>query len=173
MLEMLSLRLLVQVQFLYASAILLSIPLQLFPAVRIMENGLFIWSGKVDPRVKWLKNGFRCFMVLLCSAVSWVGAADLDKFVAFVGSFAWLADLCQSLVCSILIYFYCSVPLCYIYPAMLHYRACARTRTQKLADIAMIVFGTVAAVYTTVQTIRVCAIISVILVSFAHAIMFR
>jgi hypothetical protein len=78
-----------QVQFLYATAILLSVPLQLFPALRIMENGLFIRSGKADFRVKWLKNTFRFSMVLLCSIVSWMGAGDLDKFVAFVGSAAW------------------------------------------------------------------------------------
>lgn len=70
---------------------MLSVPLQLFPAVRIMENGLFTRSGKGDTRVKWLKNSFRFACVLLCGAISWVGAADLDKFVAFVGCFAWYA----------------------------------------------------------------------------------
>jgi solute carrier family 36 (proton-coupled amino acid transporter) len=54
-----------------------------------MENGLFSSSGKGDPRVKWLKNIFRFFIVMTCTAISWAGAADLDKFVAFVGSFAW------------------------------------------------------------------------------------
>jgi proton-coupled amino acid transporter len=77
------------VQFLYALAILLSVPLQLFPAVRILENGIFAGSGKGDPRVKWQKNFFRFGMVGLCTVISWAGAADLDKFVAFVGSFAW------------------------------------------------------------------------------------
>ena len=38
---------------------------------------------------------------------------------------------------------------------MLHYRACARTRKEKAADIALMVFGGLAAVYTTVQTIKV------------------
>ncbi|KAG6827742.1 hypothetical protein H0H92_010588 [Tricholoma furcatifolium] len=123
------------VQFLYALAILLSIPLQFFPAVRILENGLFTRSGKADPRVKWLKNAFRAGMVALCTAISWVGAADLDKFVAFVGCFA-------------------CVPLCYVYPAMLHYRACSRTWRQKAADILLIIFGTIAFIYTTVQTIK-------------------
>ncbi|TFK28153.1 vacuolar amino acid transporter 4 [Coprinopsis marcescibilis] len=123
------------VQFFYALAILLSVPLQLFPAVRILENGIFSTSGKGDSKVKWYKNLFRFGMVVLCSLISWAGAADLDKFVAFVGSFA-------------------CVPLCYVYPAMLHYKACARTRRQKLADIAMIVFGVIAAVYTTTQTIK-------------------
>jgi proton-coupled amino acid transporter len=123
------------VQFLYSIAIMLSAPLQLFPAVRIMENGIFTRSGKTDSRVKWLKNGFRFASVVLCTAISWAGAADLDKFVAFVGSFA-------------------CVPLCYIYPAMLHYRACAHTRREKIADIALMVFGGLAAIYTTVQTVR-------------------
>ena len=81
------------VQFLYACAILLSVPLQLFPAVRILENGLFTRSGKADARVKWLKNMFRFAMVLVCTAISWVGAADLDKFVAFIGCFAWCVAL--------------------------------------------------------------------------------
>lgn len=79
-----------QVQFLYSMAILLSMPLQLFPAVRIMENGLFTRSGKYSPRVKWQKNAFRCLVVAGCTIVSWLGAADLDKFVAFIGCFAWL-----------------------------------------------------------------------------------
>ncbi|KAF8802505.1 hypothetical protein BYT27DRAFT_7226400 [Phlegmacium glaucopus] len=123
------------VQFIYALAILLSVPLQFFPAVRIMENGLFTRSGKADPRVKWQKNAFRFSMVIICTIISWVGAADLDKFVAFIGCFA-------------------CVPLCYVYPAMLHYKAISRTRKQKLADIALIVFGLFAAAYTTIQTLR-------------------
>jgi hypothetical protein len=49
----------------------------------------------------------------------------------------------------------CSVPLCFVYPAMLHYKACARTWKQKAADIALGIFGVVAAVYTTVQTLSV------------------
>jgi len=123
------------VQFLYALAILLSVPLQLFPAIRILENGIFTRSGKADTRVKWLKNSFRFAMVFVCTAISWVGAADLDKFVAFVGCFA-------------------CVPLCYVYPAMLHYKACSRTRMDKLKDIALILFGLIAAAYTTTQTLK-------------------
>ena len=34
-----------------------------------------------------------------------------------------------------------SVPLCYVYPAMLHYKACAQTRKQKIADLALMIFG--------------------------------
>lgn len=70
-------------------AILLSTPLQLFPAIRIMENFLFTRSGKTSTKVKWEKNGFRALTVVACYLISWAGASDLDKFVSFIGSFAW------------------------------------------------------------------------------------
>ena len=85
------------VQFLYSLAILLSTPLQLFPAIRIMENGLFTRSGKFNPYIKWKKNAFRFVLVVMCALIAWGGAGDLDKFVALVGSFA-------------------CVPLVYVYP---------------------------------------------------------
>jgi proton-coupled amino acid transporter len=145
-----------QVQFLYSLAILLSVPLQLFPAVRIMENGLFTQSGKADTRVKWQKNIFRFFVVMTCTFISWAGAADLDKFVAFVGSFAWSVDrFLHNCLLDIHKVAWNSVPLCLVYPAMLHYKACAHTRKQKIADLGLMAFGFVAAIFTTVQTIRV------------------
>ncbi|KAL9119394.1 MAG: hypothetical protein Q9187_004055, partial [Circinaria calcarea] len=52
------------VQLLYSLAILLSTPLQLFPAIRIMENELFTRSGKYNPHIKWQKNLFRFFLVI-------------------------------------------------------------------------------------------------------------
>lgn len=88
------------VQFLYSLAILLSTPLQLFPAIRIAENELFTRSGKYNPYIKWQKNIFRFFLVMVCALIAWGGAGDLDKFVALVGSFA-------------------CVPLVYVYPVSL------------------------------------------------------
>ena len=85
------------VQLLYSCAILLSTPLQIFPAIRIVETELFTRSGKYNPWIKWQKNVFRFFMVMLCSAIAWGGADHLDKFVALVGNFA-------------------CIPLVYIYP---------------------------------------------------------
>ncbi|GMK53645.1 hypothetical protein CspeluHIS016_0102310 [Cutaneotrichosporon spelunceum] len=122
-------------QFLYSIAILLSIPLQLFPAVRIMETGLFSRSGKNNRRVKWQKNIFRACTVVFCSLLSWVGSAELDKFVSLVGAFACL-------------------PLCFIYPPLLHLRGCATTRTAKALDYLLLAFGIVVGVYSTVQTLR-------------------
>lgn len=88
------------VQFLYSVAILLSTPLQLFPAIRICENELFTRSGKYNPGIKWKKNFFRFMLVMVCAFVAWGGAGDLDKFVSLVGSFA-------------------CVPLVYVYPVSL------------------------------------------------------
>jgi proton-coupled amino acid transporter len=90
------------VQFLYSLAILLSTPLQLFPAIRILETELFTRSGKNNPYVKWKKNVFRFFLVVVCALVAWGGASDLDKFVSIVGSFA-------------------CVPLVYVYPVSLSF----------------------------------------------------
>jgi proton-coupled amino acid transporter len=93
-------------------------------------------------------------MVIASTIISWLGAADLDKFVALVGCFAWCGIIVISVLQTILISNF-SVPLCYCYPPMLHYKAISRTRKQKLADIALIIFGFVAAVYTTIQTLGV------------------
>ncbi|KAE8147678.1 transmembrane amino acid transporter protein-domain-containing protein [Aspergillus avenaceus] len=122
------------VQFLYSLAILLSTPLQLFPAIRIMENELFTRSGKYNPRIKWQKNFFRFFLVMICAFVAWGGADDLDKFVSLVGSFA-------------------CVPLIYVYPPLLHLKACAQSRKQQIADIALTCFGVVSCLYTTALTL--------------------
>ncbi|KAI9818089.1 MAG: neutral amino acid transporter [Pycnora praestabilis] len=123
------------VQFLYSLAILLSTPLQLFPAIRITENELFSKSGKYNPYIKWQKNIWRFLLVMVCAMIAWIGAGDLDKFVALVGSFA-------------------CVPLVYVYPPLLHFRAVARTRLQRIADVALCIFGVVVMIYTTALTIR-------------------
>ncbi|CEJ80748.1 Putative Transmembrane amino acid transporter [[Torrubiella] hemipterigena] len=122
------------VQLLYSCAILLSTPLQIFPAIRIIETGFFRRSGKYNPMIKWQKNLFRFFMVMMCAAIAWGGADNLDKFVALVGNFA-------------------CIPLVYIYPPMLHYKAVARTKLWKYGDIILCIFGFVAMAYTTSQTI--------------------
>ncbi|ERT02218.1 solute carrier family 36 (proton-coupled amino acid transporter) [Sporothrix schenckii 1099-18] len=122
------------VQFLYSLAILLSTPLQIFPAIRITENGLFTRSGKYNPYIKWQKNVFRFFVVAGCAAIAWGGADNLDKFVALVGNFA-------------------CIPLVYIYPPLLHYKSVARSRLWKISDLVLCFFGFIAMAYTTSLTI--------------------
>ncbi|KAK6821052.1 vacuolar amino acid transporter 5 [Apiospora arundinis] len=105
------------------------------PAIRILEGKIFgHHSGKKSLRTKWIKNGFRALMVLFCGGISILGAGNLDRFVALIGSFA-------------------CVPLVYIYPPYLHYRGIATTRTEKIGDIALMTLGLICMVYTTIVTI--------------------
>ncbi|KAK1975158.1 transmembrane amino acid transporter [Colletotrichum cereale] len=122
------------VQFLYSIAIMLSIPLQLFPAIKITENALFTKSGKYNPYIKWQKNLYRFFFVILCAVIAWGGADDLDKFVALVGNFA-------------------CIPLVYIYPPLLHYKAVAKNRLWKISDLVLCALGFIAMAYTTTLTV--------------------
>ncbi|KAI9018596.1 transmembrane amino acid transporter protein-domain-containing protein [Phycomyces nitens] len=122
------------IQGLYALAICLSIPLQLFPAIRIIETGLFTRSGKFNTIVKWEKNIFRFLIVLVCAGIAIAGSTDLDKFVSLIGSV-------------------CCVPLCFFFPPLFHLKAIANTFRQKAIDITIIIFGLVAMIYTTGITI--------------------
>lgn len=123
------------VQLLYSLAILLSTPLQLFPAIRILETAVFTKSGKYSNRTKWSKNLFRVAIVILSSFIAYIGADDLDKFVSLIGSFA-------------------CVPLVFVYPPILHYRAVSKTRGQRSADVGLAIFGVCAMLYTTATSIN-------------------
>ncbi|KXS99961.1 hypothetical protein AC578_817 [Pseudocercospora eumusae] len=122
------------VQFIYSLAILLSTPLQIYPAIEITSQQLFSRTGKYNPWIKWKKNIFRFFMVALCACIAWAGAGDLDKFVSLVGSFA-------------------CIPLVYIYPPMMHYRVVATKTWQRVADVVLVIFGVAMMSYTTALTI--------------------
>lgn len=123
------------VQFMYALAVLIGNPVQLFPAMRILEARIFGYrSGKKDLWTKWKKNLFRTGLVMVCCGISIAGSANLDRFVALIGSVA-------------------CVPLVYVYPPFLHYRAVAITKTEKAMDIGLMVLGTVGMVYTTAITV--------------------
>lgn len=127
----------ITVEILYSCAIILSVPLMLSPASRIIEHGIFgNRSGGDDLSVKMFKNIVRTTLIVCCAVVSFViGGPNLDKFVSFVGSVACM-------------------PLCFIFPAMFHYRACARTAKAKALDIALGVFGLVVMVFTMFIAIR-------------------
>lgn len=137
------------VQFLYSLAILLSTPLQLFPAIRILENGtgLALRSGKQNPYIKWEKNAFRFVFVIATAGISAAGANSLERFVALTGSLTWFLASLKEIIDN-------SVPLMFIYPPLLHYRACADTWWQKVIDVCIFVFGIVATVYNTMETTK-------------------
>ncbi|KIV84264.1 hypothetical protein PV11_00054 [Exophiala sideris] len=123
------------VQFLYSIAVMAGTPVQLFPALRILEGKFFgRRSGKRDTTTKWKKNGFRTLLVVLCVVVAILGSSNLDRFVALIGSFA-------------------CVPLVYIYPPWLHYKGVARSKWAKAGDIIFIILGLVCMIYTTIITV--------------------
>ncbi|KAF9430016.1 neutral amino acid transporter [Podila epigama] len=127
----------VTVEILYSLAIILSIPLQLSPVSRIFEYGVFgTRSGGSEPKVKMQKNLLRSLLICFCAVLSFlIGGPNLDKFVAFVGSVACM-------------------PLCFIFPALFHYRACAKTVKDKVLDVLLGVLGIAAMVFTLYITIR-------------------
>jgi amino acid permease len=119
------------VQLLYSLAICLTAPLMLFPALKIIENGLFrrCRSGRESLKIKWIKNVYRTILCVLCAAIAFgIGGDNLDKFVSLVGSVA-------------------CVPLCFIFPGMFHLKVFTN-RTSRLIDIFLIVFGVGIMIYT-------------------------
>ena len=123
------------VQFIYSLAILLSTPMQIFPAITIMENAIFTRSGKYNKEIKWRKNLFRFAVVMSSALIAWVGANDLDKFVALTGSFA-------------------CVPLVYIYPPLIHRRALSDSKLSGRLDQVLCVCGFALMAYTSAITIQ-------------------
>lgn len=132
----------IMIQILYAFAILLSTPIQIFPAVRLIELKLFksYQTGKSSIAVKWKKNLSRSLFVLATSVIALFGGKNLDKFVSFVGCFA-------------------CIPLVYMYPPMLHLKSCCSYtgayKNNKMKfwlgalDYFLIIIGATALVYTT------------------------
>ncbi|KAI0226230.1 hypothetical protein L0F63_003997 [Massospora cicadina] len=123
------------IQTMYALAIVLSVPLQFFPIIGILEAGLFTRSGRGSLLVKWQKNIFRLMIVLSTAAVAWLGASSLDHIVSIVGSL-------------------CCIPLSFIYPAIFHLKAFPNVSyAQKIKDISIVVAGFLLMIYVSLQTL--------------------
>lgn len=130
-------RLVNALQLSYSLATLVGIPVQLFPALGIMEGKIFgRKSGRRDNVTKWKKNIFRCAIVVLCALIAAAGAGNLDKFVALIGSFA-------------------CIPLVYVYPAYLHWKGVANSRWARGGDCVIMVVGVACMMYTTAVTASV------------------
>lgn len=132
----------IMIQLLYSLAILLSTPLQLFPAIRLIESKMFMATGKHSPGIKWAKNTFRFMFVIITALIALVGGKSLDRFVSFIGCFA-------------------CIPLVYMYPPVLHLKSCCQTDPSLLPrenqkrrwlgylDCFLLVIGACTLVYTT------------------------
>ncbi|KAJ5814484.1 hypothetical protein N7474_006261 [Penicillium riverlandense] len=122
------------VRLFFSLAVLVGTPVQLFPALRIMEGRVFDRkSGQRGPLMRWKKNIFRTGIVVLCGLIAALGARDLDKFVALVGSIS-------------------CVPLIYVYPAYLHWKGIANTQWAKGGDMLIITTGIACMIYTAIVT---------------------
>ncbi|KAL3229058.1 Vacuolar amino acid transporter 4 [Nakaseomyces bracarensis] len=149
------------IQLLYSFAIMLSTPLQMFPAIKIIENGLFRQykrlmnkpltedgaqnsediTGKSSMKVKWIKNVVRTLVVVFVVLLACLGADNLDKFVSIIGSFA-------------------CIPLVYMYPPMLHLKSISlpmsngsMTSKRSIFDFVLIIFGGISMIYTSYQSL--------------------
>ncbi|CAO3671601.1 unnamed protein product [Umbelopsis vinacea] len=126
----------ISVQLLYSLAIILTAPLMLFPAIKIVENGLFgNRRGRNSFKIKWMKNGVRFLLAVICAAVAFgIGADNLDKFVSLVGCVA-------------------CVPLCFIFPGLFHFKV-AKNVKDKVYDSILMIWGVGILVYTLYVTIN-------------------
>ncbi|KAK9768083.1 hypothetical protein K7432_001579 [Basidiobolus ranarum] len=122
-------------QSLYVIAIALTVPLMLFPAVRIVENALFgKKTGKYSIRVKIEKNIFRAVLCVFTAFVALGGYSNLDNFIALIGALA-------------------CIPLAFIFPALFHLKALATKPWVRAGDIALLIFGTGVMIFVTINTI--------------------
>ncbi|KAI9312596.1 transmembrane amino acid transporter protein-domain-containing protein [Dichotomocladium elegans] len=115
----------VTVQLLYSIAIILSAPFMLWPAIQIIERGIFGTkrSGQVSLKWKLLKNLVRALIGIVSAAVSFgVGAKNLDKFVSLIGIVA-------------------CTPLCFLFPSMFYLKAGPSTIFWKIINAILILFG--------------------------------
>jgi proton-coupled amino acid transporter len=132
------------VQIAYCIAVVFTFPLQLFPAVTILNRGAVKvgWFKKRSPRDRahpqccmWPENFMRVGVVALLAAISVVEASNMSEVVSLVGSF-------------------CFVPLAFVYPPLLHLKLVARTPFSKCVDVFLAVCGFCMMVYTSITTLR-------------------
>ena len=107
------------VQAAYAAAILLSYPLQIIPALQVLEKRSVPGSTLINPRIKWRKNGFRSLCVCSTACVALLAGDRLEQFVALVGGV-------------------CAVPLALIFPSLAHVvlAGARQSRRERAIDLA-------------------------------------
>ncbi|KAG6963248.1 hypothetical protein JG688_00008229 [Phytophthora aleatoria] len=122
------------VQFGYAFAQLLSYPLFLFPAVKIMEEMLGFPRRASGQKVA--KNFFRAVAVLATIFIAYFGQGRLDLFVSIVGAF-------------------CCVPLSLVYPPLFHLKLNPNASwMDKIVDSFVIVVGLLTFFYVTYSNLQ-------------------
>eukprot|EP00904_Undaria_pinnatifida_P013061 jgi/Undpi1/8886/HiC_scaffold_25.g11348.m1 len=121
---------------LYSVAIMMTYPLQLFPAIKCLEGHLFGALRQKSLLRKWLKNSLRAAVVLLTALVGRFAGRSFDNFAGLIGGF-------------------CAVPLALVYPSafLLHLMGDTLSVAQRLWMWTVLLGGCVAAVLCTWQSL--------------------
>ncbi|CAE8634812.1 unnamed protein product, partial [Polarella glacialis] len=112
------------IRMLFAFAMFCSFPLQLLPAVRLVESGFFTPVSNPTLARKCQKNVFRAGYVAILGLVAILGSTSLDSFVSLIGA---------SFGC----------PLAFVFPLACHYQLVAQSRFEKGVDLLLGVAGSV------------------------------
>eukprot|EP01065_Artemidia_motanka_P029220 TRINITY_DN3532_c0_g1_i1.p1 TRINITY_DN3532_c0_g1~~TRINITY_DN3532_c0_g1_i1.p1 ORF type:complete len:659 (+),score=208.99 TRINITY_DN3532_c0_g1_i1:81-2057(+) len=122
-------------QILYSLAVLLTFPLQAFPAYRIVEIAFKMRSGKDNFVAKWRKNGLRIGTVLVLACVAWGAGSHLENFVSILGGLT----MC---------------PLAFVFPSLFHLKLCAKTQRERMFDTILAVGGIIIVFFVTGMAVK-------------------
>lgn len=120
-------------QLLFGVVMIMSIPVQILPALRIIEP-IFLGPSRPFTWDKHVKSAFRVLLLSIVALISVLGATSLDHFVSLVGAV-------------------CGIPMAYIFPAVAHASLVAAPRSwAAIFDGFMILLGAVLTVAIGLQT---------------------
>ncbi|CAK4121080.1 unnamed protein product [Aphanomyces euteiches] len=124
----------ISVQFGWSFAQLLSYPLFLFPAVKIIEDLLQLPRRSSGQKVQ--KNFVRAVIVIITVMIAYFGQQRLDLFVSIVGAF-------------------CCVPLSFVYPPLFYQKVMPQSSFfYKLVDWSVVAIGVGTFVFVTATNIQ-------------------
>eukprot|EP00834_Sanchytrium_tribonematis_P003693 NODE_152_length_15391_cov_0.883272.p13 type:complete len:197 gc:universal NODE_152_length_15391_cov_0.883272:6043-5453(-) len=122
----------------YVFAISVSVPLQLFPAMEIMEAPLFPdphLGHKTSKSTELQRSVFRICVVIVVCLAAWCFSGILDLFVSLTGVF----------VC---------IPISFIFPPLLHLKACHNSNMRRISNIGLIIFALLSMGICTLLTVK-------------------
>eukprot|EP00834_Sanchytrium_tribonematis_P000020 NODE_2_length_91304_cov_0.692462.p20 type:complete len:403 gc:universal NODE_2_length_91304_cov_0.692462:40042-38834(-) len=111
------------IQIGYVIAVMLSLPLQFFPAIEILEEPLFSKDS-----YSFTRKVYRSALTIIAALIAFMGTNSLDIFVSFIGAF-------------------CGMPVSFIYPPLLYLKSCAKHSYQKFFCYFLICFGIIATIF--------------------------
>ena len=113
---------------LYMINIVISYPLAIFPANKVIETYLYGDEGKIDKNHVLKVN--RTILVMITIAIGLYFEKKLDRVMSIVGTLG-------------------CIPLAFILPAVFHLRLQARNKKQIFLDLLIIIFGLIIVFYVT------------------------